>query len=155
MSGCRCVTVTPAAPVRLSVSLPAAALCHRHCLTCRSPTSLAMGFARPELRGSKFSFFFQTPAHPVITPFSISSFSSGLFIPPGNFKYHSALRCYVNSTCYSNLATLFPGIHDFSPLKIRRSLLKERIKHLFYLMASTVDMEEHHYLRSVMSRIHH
>lgn len=49
LSGCHCVTGTPAAPVTLSASSPAAALCHCCRLTCRLATSLAMGFAKPEL----------------------------------------------------------------------------------------------------------
>lgn len=97
------------------------------------------------------SSFFQAPLtlpSLLVSPYSVPSFSSGLFIPSHHFKRHSAFTVVIPIPPVipifpsSSGAPLFPRRHDVSRLKIRRSLLKERIKHLFPLMASTMVTEE-------------
>lgn len=108
------------------------------------------------LCGKNFPFFLQSPTNLwslLVCPSSIPPF------PSGHFKCYSAFTVVILIPPVipvlpsSSASFLLPRTHDFSQLKIRRSLLKERTKHLFHLMAPTMATEEHHYLRSVESHL--
>lgn len=108
------------------------------------------------------SSFFQSPLtlwSLLVSCFPIPSFSSALFIPSHHFKHHSTFTVVILVSpdipvlSWSSVSLFFQRRYDFSQLKIKRSLLKKIIKHLFHLAASKMDREEHHCLRSVESHL--
>lgn len=90
--------------------------------------------------------------------YSIPSFCSGSH----HFKCHSAFITVipippVTLILLSPAASplFFSKKHRFCQLKLKRSLLKERINHLSHLMSSAIDTEKQHSLRPMKSHLHH
>lgn len=80
------------------------------------------------------------PFFPLLaSPFSVPTFPSGPFLPFWSFKHHSAFSFAISipSVFQSCLNNHSHSSSNRTQLKTRKSLLKERIKHIYHLIATT------------------